>query len=180
MIQVWQIQSVTPVLVLRMVMQRKKLFLYGAIIVLGLLADQLTKYLILQNVNYLERIVVIPGFFDLTLAYNPGAAFSFLADAGGWQKFFFMGLALVICIYLLRGIIRDEFGTIGKVAAALIIGGAAGNVADRLVHGHVVDFLLFYYHNWFYPAFNVADSLICVGAVLLVLESIFHQKKKAA
>ncbi|WP_239326407.1 signal peptidase II [Snodgrassella gandavensis] len=160
-------------------MQRKKMFLYGAIIVLGLIADQLSKYVVLRHVQYLERIAVIPGFFDLTLAYNPGAAFSFLADAGGWQKFFFMGLALVICIYLLRAIIRDEFGTMGKIAAALVIGGATGNVVDRIVHGHVVDFLLLYYHNWFYPAFNVADSLISVGAVLLVLESIFHQKKKA-
>lgn len=160
-------------------MLSKKLFLYGAVIIAGLIADQLTKYLVLCHIQYLERITVIPGFFDLTLTYNPGAAFSFLADAGGWQKFFFMGLALVICVYLLRAIIRDEFAKLGKVAAAMIIGGAAGNVTDRLVHGHVVDFLLFYYHNWFYPAFNVADSLICVGAVLLVLESIFHQKKKA-
>lgn len=160
-------------------MQRKKMFLYGAIIILGLIADQLSKYMILQHVQYLERMPVIPGFFDLTLVYNPGAAFSFLADAGGWQKFFFMGLALIICIYLLQAIIRDEFGAMGKLAAALIIGGAIGNVVDRLVHGHVVDFLLFYYHNWFYPAFNVADSLICVGAVLLVLESIFHPKRKA-
>lgn len=160
-------------------MQRKKMFLYGAIIILGLIADQLSKYMILQHVQYLERMPVIQGFFDLTLVYNPGAAFSFLADAGGWQKFFFMGLALIICIYLLQAIIRDEFGAMGKLAAALIIGGAIGNVVDRLVHGYVVDFLLFYYHNWFYPAFNVADSLICVGAVLLVLESIFHQKRKA-
>jgi signal peptidase II len=160
-------------------MQRKKMFLYGAIIILGLIADQLSKYMILQHVQYLERMPVIPGFFDLTLVYNPGAAFSFLANAGGWQKFLFMGLALIICIYLLQAIIRDEFGSMGKLAAALIIGGAIGNVVDRLVHGHVVDFLLFYYHNWFYPAFNVADSLICVGAVLLVLESIFHQKRKA-
>jgi signal peptidase II len=166
-------------MVLGKVMQRKKMFLCGAIIILGLVADQLSKYMVLHHVQYLERITVIPGFFDLTLTYNPGAAFSFLADAGGWQKFFFMGLALVICIYLLRAIIRDEFGKMGKIAAALVIGGATGNVADRIVHGHVVDFLLFYYHNWFYPAFNVADSLICVGAVLLVLESIFHQKKKA-
>lgn len=166
-------------MVLGKVMQRKKMFLYGAIIILGLIADQLSKYMILQHVQYLERMPVIPGFFDLTLMYNPGAAFSFLADAGGWQKFFFMGLALIICIYLLQAIIRDEFGAMGKLAAALIIGGAIGNVVDRLVHGHVVDFLLFYYHNWFYPAFNVADSLICVGAVLLVLESIFHQKRKA-
>lgn len=166
-------------MVLGKVMQRKKMFLYGAIIILGLIADQLSKYMILQHVQYLERVPVITGFFDLTLMYNPGAAFSFLADAGGWQKFFFMGLALIICIYLLQAIIRDEFGAMGKLAAALIIGGAIGNVVDRLVHGHVVDFLLFYYHNWFYPAFNVADSLICVGAVLLVLESIFHQKRKA-
>lgn len=157
----------------------KKLFIYGVIIVLGIVADQFSKYVILQHLQYMQRIAVLPGFFDLILVYNPGAAFSFLADAGGWQKFFFMGLALVICLYLLKAIICDELGSMGKVGAAMIIGGAIGNVIDRLIHGHVVDFILLYYHNWFYPAFNIADSLICVGAVLLVLEGFFHQKKKS-
>ncbi len=156
----------------------KKLFIYGLIIALSIIADQLSKNLILQHMQYMQRLAVIPGFFDLILVYNTGAAFSFLADAGGWQKFLFMGLALIICVYLLKEIICDGFGTVGKFGAAMIIGGAVGNVIDRLIHGHVVDFILLYYHNWFYPAFNIADSLICVGAVLLVLESFFHRKNK--
>lgn len=156
----------------------KKLFIYGLIIALSIIADQLSKNLILQHMQYMQRTPVIPGFFDLILVYNTGAAFSFLADAGGWQKFLFMGLALIICVYLLKEIICDGFGTVGKFGAAMIVGGAVGNVIDRLIHGHVVDFILLYYHNWFYPAFNIADSLICVGAVLLVLESFFHRKNK--
>lgn len=156
----------------------KKLFIYGLIIAMSIIADQLSKNLILQHMQYMQRTAVIPGFFDLILVYNTGAAFSFLADAGGWQKFLFMGLALIICVYLLKEIICDGFGTVGKFGAAMIIGGAVGNVIDRLIHGHVVDFILLYYHNWFYPAFNIADSLICVGAVLLVLESFFHRKNK--
>lgn len=156
----------------------KKLFIYGLIIALSIIADQLSKNLILQHMQYMQRLAVIPGFFDLILVYNTGAAFSFLADEGGWQKFLFMGLALIICVYLLKEIICDGFGTVGKFGAAMIIGGAVGNVIDRLIHGHVVDFILLYYHNWFYPAFNIADSLICVGAVLLVLESFFHRKNK--
>lgn len=156
----------------------KKLFIYGLIIALSIIADQLSKNLILQHMQYMQRKAVIPGFFDLILVYNTGAAFSFLADAGGWQKFLFMGLALIICVYLLKEIICDGFGSVGKFGAAMIIGGAVGNVIDRLIHGHVVDFILLYYHNWFYPAFNIADSLICIGAVLLVLESFFHRKNK--
>lgn len=107
---------------------------------------------------------------------QPGCAFSFLADQGGWQKYFFLVLAVAVSAYLVRAILRDEFATLGKTGAAMIIGGALGNVIDRLIHGHVVDFLLFYWQNWFYPAFNIADSFICVGAVLAVLDNIVHRK----
>ena len=142
----------------------------------AIILDQLSKWEILKHFTEGERLNIIPGFFDLTLAYNPGAAFSFLADQGGWQKFFFLGLAVVISLYLARAIWRDEFGRGGKRGAAMIIGGAIGNVVDRLIHGHVVDFLLFYWQNWFYPAFNIADSFICVGAVCLVLDGLLHKK----
>ena len=142
----------------------------------AIILDQLSKWEILKHFTEGERLNIIPGFFDLTLAYNPGAAFSFLADQGGWQKFFFLGLAVVISLYLARAIWRDEFGRWGKRGAAMIIGGAIGNVVDRLIHGHVVDFLLFYWQNWFYPAFNIADSFICVGAVCLVLDGLLHKK----
>ncbi|ASK26939.1 signal peptidase II [Neisseria chenwenguii] len=152
---------------------------YLLLAVAAIAFDQLTKLAALSAFSYAERLNVVPGFFDLTLVYNPGAAFSFLADAGGWQKYFFLGLAVLISGYLARGIWREEFGRWGRLGAAMIIGGAVGNVIDRLAYGHVIDFLLFYWKDWYYPAFNIADSFICVGAVLLVIDG-FGQKKKAA
>ncbi len=153
---------------------------YWLLIAAAIVLDQITKTLVLQRFQFAERLNVIPNFFDLTLVFNTGAAFSFLADAGGWQKYFFLALAAVISFYLARAIVKDDFGAWGKWGAAMVIGGAFGNVIDRLIHGHVVDFLLFYWQNWFYPAFNVADSFICVGAVLLVIDGFKHKKEKAA
>ncbi|MDF7675622.1 signal peptidase II [Neisseriaceae bacterium ESL0693] len=158
-------------------MQSKKLWLCAAIMVVAALLDQFSKSQILSHFTYGERINIIPHFFDLILVYNPGAAFSFLANAGGWQKFFFMALALVISIYLIRAIWRNEFDRLGNLGASLIVGGAAGNVIDRLMHGHVVDFLLFYHQHWFFPAFNLADSFICVGAACLLLEGWWRHRK---
>ncbi|WP_274584805.1 signal peptidase II [Neisseria leonii] len=158
-------------------MQKTSKLPYFLLAVAAFAADQLSKILVLSKFEYAERLNVIPGFFDLTLVYNPGAAFSFLADAGGWQKYFFLVLAAVICIWLARSIVKDEFGAWGKWGAAMIIGGALGNVADRLQHGHVVDYFLFYWQNWYYPTFNVADCFICTGAVLLVIDG-FKQPKK--
>lgn len=143
---------------------------------LAIIADQISKWLILQNFIYRERVNIIPGFFDLTLVFNPGAAFSFLAGAGGWQKYFFLLLAAAICTYLLIALKKNQFGTWGSWGAAAIVGGALGNVIDRLVHGHVVDFLLFYFREHYYPAFNLADSFICIGAFLLFVEG-FGGKK---
>ena len=160
--------------------EKKSLAKYWLLVVLAIVLDQITKVAVLKNFQFAERLNIIPNFFDLTLVYTTGAAFSFLADAGGWQKFFFLGLALVICTWLARSIVKDEFGAWGKWGAAMIIGGAVGNVVDRLLHGHVIDFLLFYYQNWFYPAFNIADSFICVGAVLLVLDGFKQQKADKA
>lgn len=146
----------------------------------AILLDQLSKYIILQNFQDHERLNVIPNFFDLTLVYNPGAAFSFLADMGGAQKYIFTVLAFVISGYLARAIVKGEFGRLGNWAAAMIIGGAFGNVIDRFVHGKVVDFLLFYWQNWYYPAFNIADSFICVGAALLIIEGFTRKETQAA
>ncbi|MDO4640732.1 MAG: signal peptidase II [Neisseria sp.] len=153
---------------------------YWLLAVTAIILDQLSKTAILKFFQEYERVNIIPGFFDLTRVYNTGAAFSFLADAGGWQKFFFIGLAAVICGWLIREIIRNQFGTWGKTGAAMVIGGAIGNVADRLQHGHVIDYLLFYWKDWFYPAFNVADSFIVVGAALLVLDGLRNNKKESA
>ncbi|MCP2039506.1 signal peptidase II [Neisseria sp. HSC-16F19] len=158
----------------------RSLLPYALMAVAAVVLDQISKFAVLARFEYAERLNVIPGFFDLTLVFNPGAAFSFLADAGGWQKYFFLVLAVVVCGWLARAIVKGEFGTRGNWGAAMIIGGAIGNVVDRLLHGHVVDFLLFYYQNWYYPAFNIADSFICVGAFLLVWDSFTHKKTAAA
>lgn len=139
--------------------------------------DQISKYAVLARFDYAERVNVIPGFFDLTLVYNPGAAFSFLADLGGVQKYIFIVLAFVISGWLAREVVRGVFGRLGNWAAAMIIGGAMGNVVDRFVHEQVVDFLLFYWRGWHYPAFNVADSFICVGAALLVIDNLMQGRR---
>lgn len=146
----------------------------------AIVLDQITKIWTLANFQYQERVNIIPDFFDWTLVFNPGAAFSFLADQGGWQRFFFLGLAIVISAYLARLIWRNELGGWGKLGAAMIIGGALGNAIDRVAYGHVVDFLLFYWNDWYYPAFNIADSFICVGAVLMVLDGMFQKKEPQA
>ena len=148
----------------------KWLFLSLVVVVL----DQLTKLWIDSNLLLHSRMPIIDGLFDLTLAYNPGAAFSFLADAGGWQRWFFTILSSVVTLVLILWLKRlPAHEKINAVALALIIGGAVGNLVDRIAHGHVIDFLLFYYQQWFFPAFNVADSAISIGVVLILL-SLFH------
>lgn len=137
-----------------------------------LLLDQASKHLVEALFEYAQIKTVIPGFFDLTLRYNPGAAFSFLADAGGWQRYFFTGLALVVSVVLVFLIKKHQTETRYALALSLILGGALGNAIDRMVFGHVIDFLLFHWNNrWYYPAFNIADSAICIGAVLMVIDS---------
>lgn len=160
-----------------MATEKKSKMKYWLLAAAAIVLDQITKTAILGRFEFAERLNIIPNFFDLTLVYNTGAAFSFLAEAGGWQKYFFLALAVLVCAYLARAIVKDEFGCRGKLGAAMIIGGALGNVIDRMLHGHVIDFLLFYWQNWYYPAFNVADSFICVGAVLLVLDGFKHKQE---
>lgn len=112
---------------------------------------------------------VVPGLFNLTLAYNPGAAFSFLASAGGWQRWFFLALALVVGGVLLRWLLlRPAREILWPLAYTLILGGAIGNAVDRALHGHVIDFIQLYYRDWYWPAFNLADSAITIGAALYV------------
>ncbi|KKB62546.1 peptidase A8 [Robbsia andropogonis] len=139
--------------------------------VIVILLDQLSKVAILQTFAYGEGRAVT-RFFNLVLVYNPGAAFSFLAGAGGWQRWGFTALgvvaALVIC-YLLR---RHSGQRLFCTALSLIMGGALGNVIDRLIHGHVIDFLDVHVNAWHWPAFNVADSGICIGAILLVWDEL--------
>ena len=137
------------------------------------LADQLTKYGFNANLRPGERITVLP-FFDWTLLFNPGAAFSFLANADGWQRWFFTALALGAAGFILWMMHQHRAQHRFMLALAMILGGALGNVIDRIVHGHVIDFLLFYWHDWYYPAFNLADIAITLGAILLILDELLR------
>ena len=139
--------------------------------------DQATK---LAAVKYLTRHaeVNLAPFLNLTLVYNTGAAFGFLNDAAGWQNIFFIIVALVagvVILFMLRRL--NPHDTVMAVGLTLILGGAAGNLADRLIHGYVIDFIDIFYGSWHWPAFNVADSAITVGAVLLVLDALGFGKK---
>lgn len=136
-----------------------------AALVIGL--DQLTKWLVLSKLEFGEAIPVT-GFFQLVLVYNPGAAFSFLADHSGWQRWFFVILALGVCGWLLTLLRQHQREKLLPLAFSLLIGGALGNVIDRLVHGAVVDFLYFHIGRYGWPAFNVADSAITVGVALML------------
>ena len=146
--------------------------------VLVVLLDQLTKYLAEARLTYAEPVAVLPSF-NLTLAYNRGAAFSFLDDAGGWQRWFFVSVSLlasVALVFWLRRLQPHQWPL--ALALSLVLGGAVGNLVDRLWLGHVVDFIQLYYRDFYWPAFNIADSAITVGAVLLVWDALFAPHRK--
>jgi len=144
--------------------------------VLVVVADQFTKHLMLASFRPGEDLPVT-FFMSLVLAFNPGAAFSFLAGADGWQRWLFAVIAIAACGVMLW-LLRRGGSRLFVAALALIIGGALGNLYDRLTLGHVVDFLSFHYHGWYYPAFNVADSAITLGAAGLIIDS-FRQRRGA-
>jgi signal peptidase II len=133
--------------------------------------DQGTKWLAVKMLFSQPPVVIIPGFFDLTLIYNTGAAFGFLRNAGGWQNAFFIVVATIVSMFLISMLRRlNPRDLQSAVAFSLILGGAIGNVIDRVNQGYVVDFIHWFYRDWHWPAFNIADSAITIGAVLLVLE----------
>lgn len=141
--------------------------IWFSISALTVLLDQISKWLILQTLALYQTIPVFPGF-DLTLQYNKGAAFSFLAQEPGWQRWFFISLAAIMSLAIVLWLTRlSNKEKVEGLGLALILGGAVGNLIDRVLFGHVVDFILLYYKDWQYPAFNIADSAICVGVVLL-------------
>lgn len=117
-------------------------------------------------------------FFNLALVFNPGAAFSFLSDAGGWQRWFFVALALAVSVWLTLLIRSHAAERLLPLAAALILGGALGNVIDRIRFGAVVDFLDVHAAGWHWPAFNVADAAISLGVALLIWQQLFHAEKE--
>ncbi|MDP3846277.1 MAG: signal peptidase II [Pseudomonas sp.] len=146
--------------------------------VVVLLLDQLSKVYFEGALSLYQQIVVIPDYFSWTLAYNTGAAFSFLADAAGWQRWFFAAIALVVSVVLVVWLKRlKAHETWLAVALALVLGGAIGNLFDRVAYGHVIDFILVHWQNrWYFPAFNLADSAITLGAILLALDMFKPQK----
>lgn len=145
---------------------------------LVIILDQLTKWISVSVLDLYETIPVMP-FFNFTMAHNYGAAFSFLSSAGGWQRWFFVVLAVIVSVALSIWLKKlKPTAKLEAAALALIIGGAVGNVIDRFVHGYVIDFLDLYYGNYHWPAFNIADSAICIGAVLLILDS-FRNKAES-
>lgn len=145
---------------------------------LVLVIDQVSKAHFEGSLEMFQQIVVIPDYFSWTLAYNTGAAFSFLADGGGWQRWLFAVIAVVVSAVLvvwLKRLGRDD--TWLAIALALVLGGALGNLYDRIALGHVIDFILVHWQNrHYFPAFNFADSAITVGAIMLALD-MFKSKK---
>ena len=151
-------------------------WLWLGVALITLLLDQLTKIAVVGAFQ-LGEALPITSFFNLVRVHNPGAAFSFLADAGGWQRWFFTGLGVLaagVMVYLLR---MHAGQTLFCLALSLLLGGAVGNVIDRLLYSYVIDFLDFYYGTWHFPAFNVADSAITLGAGLLILDELLRVKR---
>jgi signal peptidase II len=142
-------------------------------------ADQLTKWLVLGYFENRYPRVELTGFFNLVLVFNKGAAFSLFAQAAGWQTPLLAAFALAAAVIVSVLIVRNPGRGLLCLGLALILGGAVGNLIDRVRFGHVVDFLDFHALGWHWPAFNVADSAISVGAVLLILEGFVHHEKRA-
>lgn len=151
---------------------------WWAVAAVVLLLDQVTKHWAEAALVY-DQPVPVTSFFDLTLRYNPGAAFSFLADQSGWQRWFFTVLTVIVSAFLVfwigRGAARGE--KVEPLGFALILAGALGNLYDRVLYGHVVDFIVLHYREFAWPAFNIADSAICAGVAVLILDMILKTRK---
>jgi len=147
--------------------------------VLVVLADQASKYYITQHFGEFEHITLLP-VLDVTRMHNVGAAFSFLASASGWQRWVFIGLAGIVSVGIIVWMLRLKERAHGLLACglALVLGGALGNVIDRIRLGYVIDFIHFHWDRAYFPAFNVADSAITVGAACLLLDALFEGKRK--
>lgn len=155
----------------------KFLFWYGLAIAL-IIADQLSKYWVQASFFEGERINLLP-ILDFTLVYNEGAAWSFLSDAGGWQRWLFTAISSVVSVVLVVWIYRLERSQLLLlIALTFILGGAVGNLIDRVILGKVVDFVLFYYDGRYFPAFNVADSAITVGAIFMLADVFFGPQQE--
>lgn len=152
----------------------RRFAVWMAVALIVVVADQLTKLAVIQYIDLYGR-VPLTSFINLTHQRNTGAAFSFLADAGGWQRWFFTVLALAVSLVIAGWLWRSRDSAPLPLAAglALVLGGAVGNLIDRVVHGYVTDFIQVWFGAWPFPSFNVADSAITVGAALLIVDALF-------
>ena len=148
--------------------------------VLVIILDQVTKYMASSLLMYAKPVAIMP-LFNFTLLHNTGAAFSFLNEAGGWQRWLFTVIALGVSVFLVLWLKRLTVQErLQAVSLALILGGALGNVIDRVRYGYVVDFLDFYYNKSHFPAFNIADSAITIGAILIIYDSLLGAGRRAS
>ncbi|WP_415882695.1 signal peptidase II [Neptuniibacter sp. QD34_54] len=152
--------------------------IWGVLSLLVIVLDLGSKYLAVTNLKYADPNPVLP-MFDLTLLFNTGAAFSFLSEAGGWQRWFFVAIALVVSVVLVIWLKRTPriYWWLG-LALSLVLGGALGNLYDRAVQGYVIDFISLHYQNYYFPAFNIADTAITIGAIILILDMLFLEGKR--
>ena len=154
----------------------RKLAPWLGLAALIVLLDQATKLAIERVFDYGD-VHPVTSFFNLVLTYNKGAAFSFLAGASGWQKQFLTVIGVGASLFIVYLLARHGTQRLFSLALALILGGAVGNVIDRVAHGHVIDFLDFHWRGWHWPAFNVADSAIVCGAALLILDELLRVRR---
>ena len=147
-----------------------------ALALIILIADQFTKVLIL-GYYHLGDSTVITSFFNIVRVHNTGAAFSFLASASGWQRWFFTGIGVAAAVFIVWMLRSHPGQRLFSFALSCVLGGAIGNVVDRLLHGYVVDFLDFHWAGWHFPAFNVADAAISIGAACLILDELLRVRK---
>lgn len=147
---------------------------------LVIVVDQSSKYLAESQLQWGQPVEIF-SWFNFFLAYNTGAAFSFLSNADGWQRWFFIGvgiIAVTIIVVWMRRLSSDQ--RLSAISLALILGGAIGNIIDRVLWGHVIDFIDWHYQGWHWPVFNIADSAISAGVALMIIDTIFGQRGKAA
>ena len=152
------------------------LALWLGLALLVIVADQLTKTLVVGALAHGDSVTV-SGWLNLVRAHNSGAAFSFLAGASGWQRWFFVGLGTVASGFIVWMLKKHPTQKLFCFAVSMIMGGAIGNVIDRLLHGHVVDFIQLHYGGWYFPAFNLADSAITIGAACLILDELLRVRR---
>jgi signal peptidase II len=150
---------------------RQRLLPWLLVALAVVIADQFSK-VVIEKAFHLGDVRPVTAYFSLVLAHNRGAAFSMFDGGAGWQAHVLTGVGIAACVFILYLLARHGSQRLFGLALALILGGALGNVLDRLMHGHVIDFLLFHYREWEFPAFNVADSSITVGAAMLILDEL--------